>query len=283
VNFEKWQALGNDYVILDGRSIPFELTPARIRSLCASHTGVGSDGILVLAETDEPGFVANLRIFNPDGSEAGLSGNGARQAFLFLRRRRWTTDSQFSISTLAGEIRATITSPTTCKVDMGRARLHGPDFPTGPEDGNGELSVAGRDWKFQHVDIGNPQCSMQVATEKELELLDLPAIGPAFEHHYLFPNRTNVSWYTVLAPDRIRVRIFERGVGETSASGTGAIGAAVTHVLRGGESPVTVVLDGGELEVEVDEDLHVNLSGWAVPVMRGTFAEELLEALRETE
>jgi len=112
---------------------------------------------------------------------------------------------------------------------------------------------------------------------------NLPAIGPAFEHHHLFPNRTNVSWYTVLAPDRIRVRIFERGVGETSASGTGAIGAAVTHVLRGGESPVTVVLDGGELEVEVDEDLHVNLSGWAVPVMRGTFAEELLEELSATE
>jgi diaminopimelate epimerase len=283
VNFEKWQALGNDYVILDDRSVPFELTPARIRRLCAPHIGAGSDGILVLAETSEPGFVANLRIFNPDGSEAGLSGNGARQAFLFLRRRRWTTASQFSISTLAGEIRATITSPTTCKVDMGRARLSGPDFPSGAADGIGELSAAGRDWKFQHVDIGNPQCSMQVETEKELELLDLPAIGPAFEHNNLFPNRTNVSWYTVLTPDRIRVRIFERGVGETSASGTGAIGAAVAHVLKGGESPVTVVLDGGELEVEVDEDLHVNLTGWAVPVMRGTFAEELVEELRATE
>jgi diaminopimelate epimerase len=283
VNFEKWQALGNDYVILDDRSVPFELTPARIRRLCSPHTGVGSDGILMLAETSEPGFVANLRIFNPDGSEAGLSGNGARQAFLFLRRRRWTTASQFSISTLAGEIRATITSPTTCKVDMGRARLSGPDFPGGAADGIGELAAAGRDWKFQHVDTGNPQCSMQVETEKELELLDLPAIGPAFEHNHLFPNRTNVSWYTVLTPDRIRVRIFERGVGETSASGTGAIGAAVAHVLRGGESPVTVVLDGGELEVEVDEDLHVNLTGWAVPVMRGTFAEELVEELRATE
>jgi diaminopimelate epimerase len=283
VNFEKWQALGNDYVILDDRSLEFELTPARIRRLCAPHTGIGSDGILLLTETDEPGFVANLRIFNPDGSEAGLSGNGAREAFLFLRRRRWTTASQFSISTLAGEIRATITSPNTCKADMGRARLQGPDFPTGPQDGNGELSAAGRNWKFQHVDVGNPQCSMLVETEDVLELLDLPAIGPEFEHHALFPNRTNVSWYTVLAPDRIRARIFERGVGETSASGTGAIGAAVTHVLRGGESPVTVVLDGGELEVEVDEDLHINLTGWAVPVMRGTFAEEFVEELRATE
>ncbi len=283
MNFEKWQALGNDYIILDDRSLEFELTPARIRRLCAPHTGVGSDGILLVAETSERGFVANLRIFNPDGSEAGLSGNGAREAFLYLRRHGWSTAPQFSISTLAGEIRATITSPTTCKADMGRARLHGPDFPSGGPDGHGELSAAGRNWKFQHIDVGNPQCSMRVDSERELELLDLPAIGPEFEHNALFPNRTNVSWYTVLAPDRIRARIFERGVGETSASGTGAIGAAVTHVLSGGESPVTVVLDGGELEVEVDEDLHINLSGWALPVMRGTFAEELVEELRATE
>ncbi|HEX3802628.1 MAG TPA: diaminopimelate epimerase [Solirubrobacteraceae bacterium] len=283
MNFEKWQALGNDYVILDERSIPFALTPARIRRLCAFHTGIGSDGILILQAPDEPGFVANLRIFNPDGSEAGLSGNGARQAILFLRRRRWTNEDRFSIKTLAGEIRATITSPTTCKVDMGRARLSGPDYPGGAPDGVGELAAAGREWTFQHVDVGNPQCSMEVESEKDLELLDLGAIGPSFEHHHLFPNRTNVSWYTVLGPGRIRARIFERGVGETSASGTGAIGVAVAYVLKGGDSPVTVILDGGELEVEVGEDLHINLTGWAVPVMRGTFAEELLEELRETE
>ena len=87
----------------------------------------------------------------------------------------------------------------------------------------------------------------------------------------------------MLGPGRIRARIFERGVGETSASGTGAIGAAVAYVLSGGDSPVTVVLDGGELEVEVGEDLHINLTGWAVPVIRGTFAEELVEELRATE
>ena len=237
----------------------------------------------MISEPDEPGFVATMRIFNPDGSEAGLSGNGAREAILFLRRRRWTSENQFSIKTQAGEIRATITSPTTCKVDMGRARLSGADYPGGAPDGNGEISVAGRTWQFQHVDVGNPQCSMEVENEKDLELLDLPAIGPGFELHPMFPNRTNVSWYTVLGPGRIRARIFERGVGETSASGTGAIGAAVAYVLKGGESPVTVVLDGGELEVEVGEDLHINLTGWAVPVMRGTFAEELIEELRATE
>ena len=90
MNFEKWQALGNDYVILDERSLPFALTPARVRLLCARHTGIGSDGIVLLSAPDEPGFVAGMRIFNPDGSEAGISGNGAREAMLFLRRRRWT-------------------------------------------------------------------------------------------------------------------------------------------------------------------------------------------------
>jgi diaminopimelate epimerase len=283
VNFEKWQALGNDYVILDERSLPFALTPGRIQRLCAPHTGVGSDGILVLAEADEPGFVATLRIFNPDGSEAGLSGNGAREAILFLRRRRWTNSDRFSIKTLAGEIRATITSPTTCTVDMGRARLSGPDYPGGAADGVGVLSAGGREWNFQHVDTGNPQCSIEVESEGKLEALDLGAIGPAFEKNSLFPNRTNTSWYTVLGPGRIRARIFERGVGETSSSGTGAIGAAAAYVLKGGDSPVTVVLDGGELEVEVGEDLHINLTGWAVPVVRGTFAEEFLEELRATE
>ena len=283
MNFEKWQALGNDYLILDERSLAFELTAERIRRLCAPHTGIGSDGVLLVSAPDQPGFVANMRIFNPDGSESGLSGNGAREVLLYLRRRRWTDLDQFSIGTRAGEIRATITSPTTCRVDMGRARLSSDDYPTGASNGVGQLAAGGREWTFQHVAVGNPQCSIAVASEAELEELDLGTIGADFENHALFPNRTNVSWYMVLGPGRIRARIFERGVGETASSGTGAIGAAVAHVVRGGDSPVTVVLDGGELEVEVDEDLHINLTGWAVPVMRGTFSEELMEELRASE
>jgi diaminopimelate epimerase len=106
----------------------------------------------------------------------------------------------------------------------------------------------------------------------ELEALDLPVIGPAIEHDPQFPSRTNVSFWSELGGDRIRARIFERGVGETMSSGTGAIGAALAHVLRGGDSPVTVQLDGGELVVDVEEDLHVDLTGWAVPVFRGETA-----------
>jgi diaminopimelate epimerase len=279
VEFEKWQALGNDYAIVEADALPFELTPERIRRICAAHTGVFADGILVLAKPDEPGYVARLRIFNPDGSEAELSGNGAREAILYLRHTGWTNADTFSLQTAAGEIRPTITSPTTCTVDSGRARLRSGDYPSGAEDGVGELDAGGRRWRFQHVQVGNPQCAIEVADESELEALDLAAIGPAIEHHPLFPNRTNVSWFTVLGPGRIRARIFERGVGETSASGTGASGAAVAYVLRGGDSPVAVVLDGGELQVEVGEDLHINLSGWAVPVFRGTLADDFIKEL----
>jgi len=279
VRFEKWQALGNDYVIVEAEGLPWELTPERVRRLCDPHTGIGSDGILELSPPDEAGFVARLRIFNPDGSEAELSGNGAREAILYLRRSGWTESSVFSIQTAAGEIRPRITSQTTCTVDMGRAKLQSRDFPSGGDDGAGSLEAAGRSWRFQHVSIGNPQCVIDVG--EELEALDLAAIGPGIMGHELFPNRTNVSFVSALEPGVIRARIFERGVGETLSSGTGASGAAVAHVLRGGDSPVTVRLDGGELEVEVGEDLHVNLTGWAVPVYRGELAAELIEELSD--
>lgn len=200
MNFEKWQALGNDYIIIEARALPFGLTPARIRRICDPHFGVGSDGILLLSEPDDPAYVANFRIFNPDGSESGLSGNGAREAILYLRHRGWTGSDEFSIKTEAGPIHATITGERTCSVQMAPARLSSEDFPSGGPDGRGALTDADRTWEFQHSQVGNPQCSIHVADEAALAALDLPAIGPGIEHHPLFPNRTNVSWYTVLAP-----------------------------------------------------------------------------------
>ena len=283
VEFEKWQALGNDYVIVEEDKLPLELTPGRVRAICAAHTGICADGVLLLSEPDETGFVARLRVFNPDGSEAEVSGNGAREAILYLRRNGRTDADTFSIQTAAGELRPTITSPTTCTVDMGRARLQSDDYPTGSPDGVGELTALGRSWRFQHVQVGNPQCAIAVPDERELSELDITRIGPEIERHELFPNRTNVSWFTQIGPSTIRARIFERGVGETTASGTGAIGAAIAYVLTGGESPVSVVLDGGELEVEVGEDLVVRLTGWAVPVFRGTFADEFVKELHAAE
>jgi diaminopimelate epimerase len=256
MRIEKWQALGNDYIIVEKAALPFALTAERVRLLCDRHRGVGGDGVLELADADEPGFVARLRIFNPDGSEAELSGNGAREAIMYLHRRGWTDAREFSIQTVAGELRPHIQTETHCTVDMGRARLRG----------EGELEADGRTWRYQHIAIGNPQTAIRVPDRGALEALDLPAIGPAIERHANFPGRTNVSWWTELGPDAIQARIFERGVGETLSSGTGATGAAIAHVLRGGDSPVTVHLDGGELTVDVGEDLHVDLAGWAVPV-----------------
>ena len=277
MKFEKWNALGNDYIVMEERNLPFPLSPTRIQRICAPHSGVGSDGILLLSETEERGFVASLRIFNPDGSEAELSGNGAREAVMYLRNRGWTDNDSFSIQTAAGEMRPRITGPSTCTMDMGRAKLTSTDFPSGGEDGTGTVGA----FAFQHVSIGNPQCSIEIKDRDELEALDLPAIGPAIENSELFPNRSNVSFWSRVDDQTIRVRIFERGVGETMSSGTGAVGAAVSAVLRGVDSPVTVELDGGELEVEVGEDMHVNLTGWAVPVYAGTLSDEFLEALRE--
>jgi diaminopimelate epimerase len=277
VRFEKWQALGNDYAIVEARELPFALTPARIRALCAPHTGVGADGILLLSESDQRGFVAALQIFNPDGSEAELSGNGVREAVLYLRHSGWTQDNVFSLQTAAGEVRPRITGPTTCTVDMGRARLASEDFPSGSGDGRGSVSVAGRELAFQHVQVGNPQCAIEVA--EGLEELDLAALGAPIERHELFPNRTNVSFWRRESDSSIRARIFERGVGETLSSGTGATGAAIAAVLGGLDSTLTVHLDGGELEVEIGEDLHVNLSGWAVPVYRGELSDTFLEKI----
>jgi diaminopimelate epimerase len=276
MRFEKWQALGNDYLIVEANALPWELSAGRVRRLCDPHFGVGSDGVLLLSRSDDPTLVAELRIFNPDGSEAELSGNGAREAILYLRRHGWTDADTFSLGTAAGPIVPTITSERTCSVEMGRASTQSKDFPSGGPDGKGTLVAGGHAWDFQHVSIGNPQCAIVVGDE--LEHLDLAAIGPDIEADEMFPNRTNVSFLRIQG-SRVRARIFERGVGETLSSGTGASGAAVTAFLAGAKSPIAVELDGGELKVEISEDLDVRLSGWAEPVYRGELSVELLEAL----
>lgn len=278
MRFEKWQALGNDYLIFEAEGLPWELSPERVRRLCHPHFGLGSDGVLLLARSEDQDLVAELRIFNPDGSEAELSGNGAREAILYLRRHGWTDRDVFTLGTAAGPVTPTITSERTCTVEMGRASTQSKDFPGGPPDGRGVLSAAGREWDFQHVSIGNPQCAIEVG--EGVERLDLGEIGPGIEGNELFPNRTNVSFYAADG-NRVRARIFERGVGETLSSGTGASGAAVAAFLSGTPSPIVVELDGGELEVEVSADLDVRLSGWAEPVCAGELSAEMQRALAD--
>jgi diaminopimelate epimerase len=280
VRFEKWQALGNDYVIVEERELPFELIPARVRVLCAPHTGVGSDGVLLISGADGDA-VAEVRIFNPDGSEAELSGNGVRQAVMYLRQRGWTSENEFTVLTAAGEVRPRIDGEV-CTMDIGRARLRAEgDYPAGADEGRGTLTSDGREFAFQFVQVGNPQVSIEAGDE--LDELDLGRYGPGIERNELFPNRTNASFWRRAGDDRIRARIFERGVGETMASGTGATGAAVAATLSGVASPVTVVLDGGELVIDVAEDLRIEMTGWARPVYAGTLSEDFLKELNATE
>ena len=267
MRFEKWQALGNDYVIVEAAVLQFELTAHRIKRICDPHFGVGSDGILLLTTVEDPEHVAELRIFNPDGSEAELSGNGAREAALYLRASGWTDADEFSVITKAGPVRPTITGPGEVSMAIGRAR----------DEGTGTLTSGRREWSYRAVNVGNPQCV--VAVGDEIEELDLNEIGPEIEGNTeLFPNRTNVS-FTRVQESIVRARIFERGVGETLSSGTGASGAAVAAFLQGAPSPLTVELDGGRLSVEVNEDLDVTLTGTAEPICAGELSSEFVRAL----
>ena len=281
MRFEKWQALGNDYIVVEAAALPWELNAERIRRICEPHLGVGSDGILLLEPVEDPAYVAELRIFNPDGSEAELSGNGAREAVLYLRAAGWTDEDTFAVITKAGPVTPRIIDPRTVAMAIGRASTSSADYPGGPADGTGTVESAGREWAFRHVNVGNPQCVIEVGDE--VEELDLGAIGPAIEGNTeLFPNRTNVS-FTRVDGSTVRARIYERGVGETLSSGTGAGGAAVAAFLGGAPSPITVRLDGGELLVEITDDLDVTLTGTAEPVYRGELSDELvreLDALR---
>jgi diaminopimelate epimerase len=159
---------------------------------------------------------------------------------------------------------------------MGRASLASADFPSGGPDGTGRLSAGGREWAFQHVSIGNPQCVIDVG--EEVEGLELDAIGPEIERSPMFPNRTNASFIRVDGSS-VRARIFERGVGETLSSGTGASGAAVAAFVRGAASPITVALDGGQLTVEIDDRLAIRLSGTAERVFSGELSADLVRQL----
>jgi diaminopimelate epimerase len=278
VRFEKWQALGNDYVVIEQQELPWELSAERVRRICEPHFGIGSDGILLLSRSDDERYVARLRIFNPDGSEAELSGNGAREAVLYLRASGWTDEDRFRILTRAGEVTPTITGPDEVSMAIGRASVSSPDYPAGPTDGTGVLSAGGRRWSFRHVNVGNPQCVIDVGDE--IETLEIGCFGHEIENHSLFPNRTNVSFIRVEG-STVRARIYERGVGETLSSGTGASGAAVAAFLDGAASPITVGLDGGELTVTITDELDLTLVGTATRVYAGELDGGFVAALAE--
>ena len=279
MKFEKWQALGNDYLILQADQLPVSPSSERIRLICDRNFGLGGDGVIVIEATETPGSVAALRIFNPDGSEAELSGNGVREAVMYLRRRGFVQTDSFTIETVAGPVTPTLLADGRCSVEMGVATTESADYPGGSGDGIGTVTAGGREWRFRHVSVGNPQCAIEVGGD--LEDLDLTAVGLEIEHSTMFPNRTNVSFYRVSGA-RVRARIFERGVGETLSSGTGAIGAAVSAHLAGAPADLVVELDGGELSVGIGPDLGITLTGWAEPVFTGEASPEFIAQIAET-
>ena len=297
MRFEKWQALGNDYLIVERDELPFELTPARMRRLCEGHFGVGADGVLLLSRAANPAHVADLRIFNPDGSEAELSGNGAREAIMYLRRRGWTEQDEFAIDTVAGEIRPTITGRGHVQGRHGQGEPHLEGFPRRAAGRAGEL-VRGRTRvdAFSTSRSATRSARSRSRSWTELEALDLAAIGPAIEGARAVPEpheRVLVHRGPCAASRdvRIRARIFERGVGETLSSGTGAsgrggrarpsdVGAAT---MRHGTAS-RCVLDGGELRGRGGGGpAACNLTGWARPVFDGPLSDDFVKELHEAE
>ena len=276
MQFSKWQGLGNNYIVLHREEIPFELTPERVRLLCDRDFGIGADGILVVgpkADTDR----YRLQVFNPDGSEAEMCGNGVRMVARKLKMEGSLAGDTVVLETAAGEIVPTLGEGYSVTVDMGVARFGGEKLAYFTDDAvDAALHVAGRNFTFTFVDVGNPHAVIR--SPWPLELVPLHEIGPMIEEHKYFPRKANVEFVVVADEHNAKVRVWERGVGETRACGTGAAATAVALVRSGAaESPVTVELPGGRLEVQVDGDWRVHMTGPAEEIYHGDLSLEFLD------
>jgi diaminopimelate epimerase len=265
----KSHGLGNDYLVADPAELPFAVTPERVRLLCDRHFGVGSDGLLVL--DGELG----LRIFNPDGSEAEKSGNGLRIFAKWLYDTRRVRSEQFTIRTPGGNAVVTI------EAEAGRARqvtvgMGQPHF----RDDLTEIEVAGQRLAVVALSIGNPHC---VIARTQLDVTELRALGPLVENHPAFPQRTNVQFARAEARDRVALLIWERGAGETQASGSSA--CAVVAALRkldlvDANVEITARMPGGELHIRIDEDGALWMRGPVEEVAQITLSDELIARLQ---
>ncbi len=281
--FVKSHALGNDYVVVEADRLGFPLTPAAVRLLCDRHFGVGSDGVLALVASHRADF--GLRIYNPDGSEAEKSGNGLRIFAKYLYDHGHTHKTCFTVETPGGVVTCQLGledgDVRSVTVDMGEATFRSDRIPAGgpPREVVDEpVEVDGREVRVTAVNVGNPHC---VVFTHDLEAVDVHRLGPALERHPLFPQRTNVQLARVLGPDRVRVRIWERGAGHTLASGSSACAVAAACVrlgLTGRE--VWVEMEGGVLWVSVGEDYRLRMAGPASEVYAGELAPEFVRALR---
>ena len=258
MRFSKWHGLGNDYLLVERAELSFSLTPERVRRLCDYHFGVGSDGILEVVAADAE--AAEVVIWNPDGSTAELSGNGARIAARWLARR----SGRESVRVRVGprEVLARVRGGALqVELEIGRVEV-----------GEAEtLKVDGEALEFVPVSVGNPHAVVR----REPERRELLRLGPRIERDARFPERTNVQLVAVDGPHDVSVAVWERGAGETLSSGTSAVAVAAAAVANGWcESPVTVHLAGGDLVVELDGAYAARLTGPAQEICRVQLSDE---------
>ena len=279
MKFFKYHALGNDYLVIDPKDAPSPLTEAQIKMICHRNFGVGSDGILLgPLPSDRAKFA--LRIFNPDGSEAEKSGNGLRIFSRYLWDSHLIDDAQFALQTPGGVVQCRVLpGGGTVRVEMGRVSFWSDQIPvTGPrrEVINEKITVADRAFTFCGATIGNPHC---VVPLPEISAELAKRYGPLLEAHSNFPRSDNVQFMKVLDRKNIQLEIWERGAGYTLASGSSSsAAAAVARKLGLCDPSITVHMAGGNLAIEIGNDLDISLTGPVTKVAEGVIADEMFAA-----
>ncbi len=266
IEFTKMHGALNDFVIIEDRDREMDVTPELSSSLLNRRSGIGGDQLLLIRPCKDADF--EMRIFNTDGSEVEMCGNGIRCAALYAAKHGLVDSGEMSVKTLAGYVKPVIEEDLV-RVDMGPPQFDGPLIPVDMEGEifNQPLLIEGEKFLISCVSLGNPHCVIHV---DDPESFPVSRWGPLIERHPLFPNRVNVEFIRVLDKKNIRMRVWERGSGETFACGTGACAAAVIcrrKDLTGKET--TVQLDGGDLVVRWSENQPVYLIGPGTFVFEG--------------
>jgi len=272
IEFTKMHGLGNDFVVLDARRTKLTVDPARARALADRRRGIGCDQVILLEPARNGGAQLHMRIFNADGSEVAACGNASRCIGAMLLDETGTETAV--IETDAGLLEA-VRGKNGIAIDMGLALDDWRDIPLIEARDTLHLEIVeGPLADPVAVSVGNPHAVFFV---EDAEAVPLAELGPKLEHHPLFPERTNVEVVEVQTPTRLRVRVWERGAGITQACGTGACAAAVAANRREmAERRVTIVLDGGELDIHWREDGHVIMTGPVATVYSGVVDEAAL-------
>jgi diaminopimelate epimerase len=271
LRFTKMHGLGNDFVVIDAISQSVSLTPAQLKRLADRRRGVGCDQVLLVESTQRNDCRFAYRIFNADGGEVEQCGNGARCFARFVRDRGLTAADRIGVCTAGGRIELLVHADDSVTVDMGPPRLEPADIPFDAAERaiQYSLSVNGQVYDIGAVSMGNPHAVLLVP---DVDSAPVATLGTAIESHPRFPARVNVGFMQVLDRKRIRLRVFERGTGETLACGTGACAAVVVGRLRGLlDETVTTELPGGDLVVSWAGDSEpVMMTGPATFVFEGT-------------